>query len=173
MNKKGYDNNHDADKVAVLRKQVQAINDIFQPNQLSLWARYDDKWEQSVTIQLYDRKPYWGQLYFEKETDIFNLVAEYSASSMKEVVKGFPDKMFEISEEIHRKLTDIENPITDTMRKSLLSRQERLACVAAMLEKEIDMKIFEPMGKKNKVQVNMKPKREGITIPTLDNEMGK
>ena len=50
MNKKGYDNNHDADKVAVLRKQVQAINDIFQPNQLSLWARYDDKGEQSVTI---------------------------------------------------------------------------------------------------------------------------
>ena len=170
MAEKVLDNMENQEKVDVLRKQLLEIGKFLRMGELSLWARYNNKSENSVEVLLYDRKPCAKGLDYEKEEDGINFITSYEASSMREAVKNLPDVASKVSEEIHQKLIDKENPLDEDVRKSLINREERLLGMAVTIVKEVDWSLFEPAEKT--VKVSLKPKRQ-VASKQLNNEMSK
>ena len=170
MVKKIVDNMENEEKVTVLKEQLNEIGKFLKMAEISMWARYDNSTDDSVEILLYDKKPCPKGLDYEKEEDGLNFIAGYWASSMKEAVKNLTEIASQVSDEIHQKLFNPENPLGDDVRKSLINREERLLGIVATIVKEVDWRVFE--SDKKAAKVKLKTKRQ-IVSKQLSDEMSK
>lgn len=168
MAEKVIDNMENEEKVNVLKEQLNEIGKFLKIAEISMWARYDNRTDDSVEILLYDKKPCPKGLDYEKEEDGLNFITSYRASSMKNAVKNLPEIASQVSDEIHQKLIDTENPLEDDVRKSLINREERLLGIAVTIVKEVDWRVFE--SDKKVAKVILKPKRQDF-VKKSDNEI--